>query len=253
MTVVLERNPALSSRKRRIIAFMIDHFAIIFLMVSIIFIVRGPNFIDEDNIETITTTMKVLMIPGFFLYFAKDSFNGVSAGKWIMGIMVRDETNPDTIPSFGRLLLRNLFIILWPIEFVVLAISQKKKRIGDKVAKAIIVKNPNKPTKLPRILALAGLGLLFFSFTFLFGTNAIKNSEAYKIAVNEIKDSPEIVTEAGGIKGFGMLPSGSINISNGYGEAQFKIKVIGIEKDLEVNIYLEKEPGGDWKIIEMNK
>ena len=57
-----------------------------------------------------------------------------------MGIMVRDENNQNEIPSIGRLFLRNLFIIIWPVEDIVLATSDQKKRPGDNVAKTVVVK-----------------------------------------------------------------------------------------------------------------
>lgn len=242
-----------SSRKRRIAAFIIDHFVMTFLMVSIVFIALGPNFMDGNNPSKMMTTMLFVMIPGFILYFAKDSLKGISAGKWIMGIMVRDENDQNEIPSFGRLFLRNLFIIIWPVEFIVLAINDRKKRLGDKVAKTVVVKNPNKPTKLPRILALIGVGITFFVFVFLFGGSAMKKSDAYKVATKEIEQNKDIIAETGGIKGYGMMPTGNVSISNGQGQAQLEIKVLGNTKDLNVSVYLEKEPNGQWKLIEMQK
>ncbi|MEZ4842984.1 MAG: RDD family protein [Bacteroidia bacterium] len=242
-----------SSRKRRIAAFIIDHFVMTFLMVSIVFIALGPNFMDENNRSKMMTTMLFVMIPGFILYFAKDSLKGISIGKWIMGIMVRDENNQIEIPSFGRLFLRNLFIIIWPVEFIVLATNDQKKRLGDKVAKTVVVKNPNKPNKLPRILAIIGVGVAFFMFMFLFVGSAMKNSDAYKIAIKEIEQNKDIIAETGGIKGYGMMPSGNVSISNGQGQAQLVIKVLGNTKDLNVSVYLEKEPNGEWKLIEMQK
>lgn len=242
-----------SSRKRRIAAFIIDHFVMTFLMVSIVFIALGPNFMDENNPSKMMTTMLIVMIPGFILYFAKDSLKGISAGKWIMGIMVRDENNQNQIPSFGRLFLRNLFIIIWPVEFIVLATNDQKKRLGDKVAKTVVVKNPNKPTKLSLILALIGVGATFFVFVFLFAGSAMKNSEAYKVATKEIEQNKDIIAETGGIKGYGMIPTGNVSISNGQGHAQLEIKVLGNTKDLNISVYLEKEPNGQWKLIEMQK
>nr|WP_296620417.1 RDD family protein [Marivirga sp.] len=218
-----------------------------------IFLALGPEFMDENNMGEMTTTMLAVMLPGFFLYFAKDSINGVSAGKWIMGIMVRDAKNPNEVPSFSRLLLRNLFIIIWPIEFIILASNKDKKRLGDNTANTIVVKNPDKPSRLPRILALVGVGIAFFTFIFLFAGTAMKNSDAYKVAVKEIEQNQEILVETGGIEGYGMMPIGSVNISNGNGQAQLEIKVLGNDKDLNVSVYLTKEPNGEWKLIEMNK
>lgn len=253
MTENLEENYDLSSRKRRIAAFLIDHFTMTFLIVALVFLSLGTDFMDENNFNNLATKMLPIMIFGFLLYFAKDSIKGISVGKWIMGIMVRDENNSNEIPSFGRLFIRNLFIIIWPIEFIVLATNEKKKRLGDKTAKTIVVKNPNKPTKLPRILALVGVGIAFFTFTFLFAGSAMKNSDAYKVAVMEIEQNEEILAETGGITGYGMMPTGNVSISNGNGQAQLEIKVLGNEKDLNVGVYLTKEPNGEWKLIELNK
>jgi len=48
-----------------------------------------------------------------------------------------------------------------------------------------------------------------------------------------------------------MIPTGSINSANGYGQAQLEIKVLGNKQDVNVSVYLEKEPNENWKIIEM--
>ena len=79
----------------------------------------------------------------------------------------------------------------------------------------------------------------------------MKDSEAYKIAIKEIERNPEIVTESGGITGYGMMPGGNISISNGVGQAQLEIKVLGNEKDLNVRVYLSKEAGGEWELKEI--
>jgi len=219
MTQNFEDKIKLSSRKRRIAAFLIDHFTMTFLIVAIVFMSLGTDFMNETNFSNMMGKMLPTMLIGFLLYFAKDSIKGISPGKWIMGIMVRDENEPTQIPSFGRLFIRNLFVIIWPIEFIVLASSQEKKRLGDKTAKTIVVKNSNKPTKTPRILALTGIGIAYFAFLFLFIGSAMKNSDAYKVAISEIEKNEEIISEIGGIKDYGMMPTGSINTTNGYGEA----------------------------------
>src|SRR4051812_794684 len=198
----LEQNIVLSSRKRRIAAFIIDHFLMTFIMVLIIFLTLGRDFIKESN-GTMPPMSMALMIPGFLLYFAKDVVKGISVGKWIMGIMIRDEREPGEIPSFGRLLLRNLFIIIWPVEFIVLALNKNKQRLGDSIARTIVVKNPVKAKKISRILALAGIVMAFSTFMFFFMCAAVKNSEAYNVAIKEIEKNEEIIIKTGGIKGYG--------------------------------------------------
>ena len=247
MNQINEANLVLASRTRRIIAFLIDHVVMTFLMVAIVFLALGPGFMEDDDPGKFFSTMLAAGIPAFFLYFAKDSIKGISVGRWILGIMVRDANNQHDVPSFRRLLVRNLFLMLWPIEFIVLALSNEKKRLGDKTAKTLVVNNPGNPGKLPRIITLMAVGITFFVFAYLFAGTAMKNSQAYKIAIKEIEQNPEIATESGGIKGYGLMPTGNIGISNGVGHASLEIKVLGNEKDLDIHVYLTKEPGGEWE------
>ena len=253
MTEQLNQTFTKSSVIRRLAAFFIDHFVMTFLMVAIIFLSLGTNFLESNSFGKMTSIMLLVMGPGFFLYFAKDSYKGISIGRWIMGIMVRSEKDYGSTPSFWKLFIRNLFLVIWPVEVIVLAVSDAKKRLGDNVADTIVLKNPDKPKRLPRILALIGVGIVFFAFIFLFVGSAMKNSGAYKVAVQNIETNQEIIKETGGITGYGMMPSGNINISNGYGQAQLQITVVGKNKDITVSTYLEKEPFGPWKLIQMNK
>ena len=73
----LEKEYILSSRKRRIAAFIIDHFTFTFLIVGIVFLSLGTDFMDENNFNNLTTKMLPTMIIGFVLYFAKDSIKAV--------------------------------------------------------------------------------------------------------------------------------------------------------------------------------
>jgi uncharacterized RDD family membrane protein YckC len=240
-------NLVISSRKRRIAAFLIDHFTMSFLIVGLVFALLGTNYLNHLNIGR----MLIGMLLGFFIYFAKDSIKGISFGKWIMGIMVRDENNFSETPSFGRLFLRNLFVVIWPVEFIVLASSDKKKRIGDNVAHTVVLKNPNKSKVLPRILGLVGVGIIFALFVLLFVMGAMKSSDAYKTAVHEIENNTQVQAETGGIVGYGFMPAGSISVSNGQGEAQLEITVIGKIKTVEIDVQLEKEPDKEWKVIKL--
>src|SRR5262245_28743940 len=129
-----------ASRRRRICAFLIDHVVIVFLMVAIIFLrVASQDMSDVDLFATMLPVMSV----GFLLYFAKDSINGISLGKGIMGIAVRDEKNPELTPSFVRLFVRNLFYIIWPVEFLVLIANSDKRRLGDRTTGCIVLTDPN--------------------------------------------------------------------------------------------------------------
>lgn len=242
-----------SSRKRRIAAFLIDHFVITFLMVTILYLFSGDVIMDGDNPEQIIPLLLSVLIPGFILYFGKDSYQGISVGKWIMGIMVRDENDFNKVPSIGRLFLRNLFLIIWPIEFIVLAISEQKRRLGDTVAKTVVLRNSAKSSKALRIIAMISVVMMFSVFMFFIVGGTMKKSDAYKTAIVEIEKNEQLKTETGTIVDYGMIPSGSIKVGDGYGEALLEIKVIGEKETIPVVVYLEKDMSGKWQLKEMQK
>ncbi len=240
----------LASRKRRMAAFLADHFIMSFLIVMLFFSTLGTDFLDASKIHAVTKM--IFILPAFLLYFAKDAVKGISPGKWIFGIMVRDANDPSAVPSFAKLFIRNIFLVIWPVEFLVLAASPDKKRLGDKVAETIVVKNPLTPRKGQRIVALAGVLVVFCLFILLFIATAMKSSGAYKAAIEAIENDPAIREETGGIKGYGMMPAGSIELANGEGYAQFDITVRGNKRNVVVNARLEKRRDGEWYLVEMD-
>ena len=73
----------------------------------------------------------------FALYFCKDSFAGRSIGKRVLKFQVIN-ARTGQVASPLRCLMRNFFIILWPIEVIVTLISPQR-RIGDFVAGTKVV------------------------------------------------------------------------------------------------------------------
>ena len=238
-----------TSRIRRIAACIIDLLVMTFLMIGIAAIALGYDFIDKYEISYIHTVLLLILISGLILYFSKDSYRGISVGRWIMGIMVRNESD-NQVPSYIRLFIRNLFTIIWPVEFIVLLVNDDKKRIGDKVSETIVLRNPKKPKRIVRIGTLIFIGICFYFFANFYGGAIITNSEAYEITVDSISKNEKILEETGGILGYGGL-KGSISVNDEIGKAEFIIKVIGKENDVVVNVYLEKEPNQKWVIKEM--
>jgi uncharacterized RDD family membrane protein YckC len=244
---------ALAGTGKRILAFLIDHFALTGLIVITAFLLVGNKFSQDTPPNELFTSMLLVLIPGFLIYFSKDSFGGMSLGKRIAGIMIRSEKDRNEIPSFGRLFLRNLPIMLWPVEFLVLCADSKEQRLGDKLAATVVVQNPNRLPRRTRAIILVAVAIVFFtSFTFCAGY-LIKQTDAYKLAIKEIAADKDIIAETGGVRGYGMIPGGSASTTNDAGEAQLQIKVIGNNKDIVVHAYLKKEKGSDWQLIELHR
>ena len=130
----------------RVTAFIID-----FIMISCIAIIPivGCAIImliiglkagwteDEFNYITPIVLFFTLLISMTVLVLVKDIKNGQSKGKKIMRIAVRDLSNPKQIPVKTKLILRNITLILWPIEIILLLLL--KKRIGDMISSTCVV------------------------------------------------------------------------------------------------------------------
>jgi len=128
MTDQIKQTYSTSSTIKRITALVIDSIVIIYTFAAVVLLCIGLEFIDEDTLNE-SKSFLVLKILALILYFVKDSFKGISFGKWIMGIMIRDDNEQKLIPSFWTLFIRNLYLVLWPIELVVLISNKNKKKI----------------------------------------------------------------------------------------------------------------------------
>ncbi|WP_196890033.1 RDD family protein [Aureivirga sp. CE67] len=241
----------LSSRKRRIVAFTIDHFIIISILMTIIFSIIGFDNASQLDVFKKLGSLVFVFILAIVLYLIKDGYNGTSIGKWIMGIKIRRMDDLEKAPSFGQTVVRNLLIVIWPIEFIYFASNEKKQRIGDVLAKTVVIKSEKKSPVGLRIGTIISLGLTVCFFLFFFVISTLKQSDAYKASIMAIENNPEILEETGGIEGYGFFMSGQVNYTNDYGEAAFDISVNGKLKDVSVKAYLTKESDGDWVVQEL--
>jgi uncharacterized RDD family membrane protein YckC len=68
----------------------------------------------------------------FVLYFNKDFFNGKSIAKRLTGLIVM-KNNDNEVASSLQCFVRNLTIIIWPIE-VLISLFSRHRRLGDFIA-----------------------------------------------------------------------------------------------------------------------
>jgi hypothetical protein len=75
--------------------------------------------LDGSNwTETVKLAFSVVIfLLAFTMYICKDIFRGQSVGKWLLGIEIKDEEDIECVPSKGRLILRNLTILLRQLFF----------------------------------------------------------------------------------------------------------------------------------------
>lgn len=229
---------------QRIGAFITDH--IIITIISMIpFIMNFNKLIEEEN--SLFLNLSLTMAIGISLYIFKDVLWGRSIGKVIFGIYVKDYQNLERIPSVHRLILRNVLIVIWPIEFIVMLINKENRRLGDKIARTEIIGYSGKIVL--RVIIIGVLAFFLFVFSLIIGVaQIIKNDGSYKTSIQYIEKQDEISSITGEIQGYGTFSMGSVSITNGYGVANLSIKVKGKKRNLIVYVYLERSPGSNWII-----
>ena len=75
----------------------------------------------------------ILLLMGLMvIYFLKDSFNGRSLAKRMLGLQVVNNRTGRPANAL-QCFIRNIFIIIWPVE-VIFTLFQPGRRLGDWVA-----------------------------------------------------------------------------------------------------------------------
>ena len=98
-----------------------------------------------------------------------------------------------------------------------------------------------------------GISVLIFGLVLLpVVVFMIKTSDAYGTAIEYLKSDPNIKEQVGNVRGFGLIPTGSVQTTtiNGVesGNATFEIVVRGDKKYVDVTIDLEKAPDSLWTV-----
>ncbi|MBN1501042.1 MAG: RDD family protein [Spirochaetes bacterium] len=123
--------------KKRIIAGMIDFLITAVIQSVLIFlIIILPLINNQLNPEKIIIRMVIITFISILYMILRDIPGSKSIGKRILKLKIINETNGSNTDLMARL-LRNVTWLLGPMEFIVIVI--KGYRIGDKIAKTIVV------------------------------------------------------------------------------------------------------------------
>lgn len=162
----------------RLASILLDHFIMTFGLVLVAFIIFGisiltlnfPSFkvyeapSEMDSINLIKFIPLLIIALIFSLYLNKDAIGGKSPAKRILGfVILNNKTNKVANPL--RLLIRNLPIVIWPIE-VIVSIFFHERRIGDYIAGTKVVIDDRSNIAEIKIFQL--ILSLFFGALFIF-------------------------------------------------------------------------------------
>lgn len=115
---------------RRALAFIIDLFICYFLG-----ILASTIYLVTIN-KSIQTYLAILLGTSWLFLIIRDFILGKSVGKRIFGIVIIDERS-SAFPKLNQLLIRNLFLLVSPIEVFFVIFSYR--RIGDLAAKTVVI------------------------------------------------------------------------------------------------------------------
>jgi uncharacterized RDD family membrane protein YckC len=128
---------------RRGCAFLAD----LFLLVGALFTALGAvSFVSPLDSPIGSGVLMVLGFGGLALFFASPAV-GISPGRALMGIRVVDRVSGER-PSLAQAGTRSLTLGLWPIEIVVASASRDGRRLGDRLARTIAIRDGSRPVRL---------------------------------------------------------------------------------------------------------
>lgn len=234
----------IASRRRRFLGWLFDYLTFM-LIISVVFFLF-PIFEAMENVRSISEiplSFYVAFIILIGIYFLRDSISGKSLGKYIMGLAVRDNRDQNKPPSALRLISRNLTLLFWPLECLIIIFNSKKKRLGDILTGSSVIQIA--PTKKLYVLLFIPVFIGFFLTTI---SLVIKKSDAYQVATVFLTTNDKVKEHVGEVEGFGMFPSGEIQIQNGYGQAVMSISIHGSKTNANAQVLLSKDPGAIWMV-----
>lgn len=164
-------------KTKRLLAAMIDYF----IMGMVVLI---PQFL----IIGMETNMTQPLFNSFFasiilVILSKDLiFKGASIGKSIFKLEIKNMDG--TVPNILILMLRNVFLILWPVELILVLICNK--RIGDMIFNTRVIDSCHVSSKgkVRRSIVVLVLVITLFFFLHLLNYNIKKISKKVQTEVS---------------------------------------------------------------------
>jgi len=134
----------------------------------------GQYMSEEESMNMITTmfgSMSSMILPmsiglavAYIYFLCKDLIGGRSPGKRLQKLqLVRLD---GTSVSYTRMIVRNLFLIIWPVELI-MYLANKGQRLGDLVCKTTVVtatEDNKQPVDKQKVIISVLIVTVFCSF-----------------------------------------------------------------------------------------
>lgn len=126
----------MTNSSKRFIAFFID------AVLTAFFTFAGMALLNADDFNALFADPGIMasrlpgMLAGFIAFFLLRDILGRGPGKLICGLRVYSADNGK--PACWRLILRNITTVIWPIEGLVILLSDSHRRLSDRVLKLYV-------------------------------------------------------------------------------------------------------------------
>lgn len=137
------------------------------------------------------------LVGGAALLVLRDALGGRSPGKWFTGIAAVRADDPVAAPSLVACLLRNLTLVLLPVEAVLVFTDPYCRRLGDRLAGTVVVALPRPAPAMRRLLGLAIVFLATTLAIFLAEFWNVRRSAAYPLALRLAAADPQVAAAFG--------------------------------------------------------
>ena len=143
------------------------HLRLFALLLDYLFIVTALNLGDQltlgDHWDLRAASASASM--GYFywagglvtLFLIKDGLGGRSLGKWATGIAVRRASHPETGAALRQLIVRNLALLLLPVEGYLVFADPQCRRLGDRWSGTVVIVPDRVAPLSRRLLGLSSL------------------------------------------------------------------------------------------------
>lgn len=186
----------LSPHHLRLFALIIDYLLLIVVLNLGQQVGLGPHW-DLRPVPGFWTGLWPRLVTGAVLVLAKDAVFGVSPGKWFTGIAIRRVDDPERPPARAALVLRNVALVLLPVEALLVFLDPYCRRLGDRIAGTIVVLLPDPTPLWRRMLVFSSLVLASMLAGFLVAPWNMHRSAAYQAAARIVPADPLVQKRAG--------------------------------------------------------
>ncbi|MBC8259121.1 MAG: RDD family protein [SAR324 cluster bacterium] len=185
-----ENRLRVSSKGKRLFALLLDFIFSLLLANTLVQVFREEHWDLVMQSRDLSALVSFYGSIAFVLLF-KDIF-GRSLGKLLLGMTIRKIENFEERPALSVLLQRNLLLLIFPLEGVVLMRDSYARRLADKWWKTVVL--DDQKAMRPTLRILLGNIILFGFFTaaILFQRSGIEKTSAYQTAELAIRAHPQL-------------------------------------------------------------